>query len=676
MKIVKILHKAFYALALAVGMSSCNYLDVVPVEQPGIQDAMSDYSHALGFLHSCYHGVYANSEQQGRYGNANNWLNSHYCDAVSATDEFVAPYTWLSNDEPTVGSQLMNTLSATTCRDDWRSNFIWISQCLQFLKQLDDVGIPNKVADEETYQLWRSEIKFLMAFYHFTMLVRYGPIAITDHLIDVNTPKSEFTGRYHYDYCVQWIADQLDEAAEGLPYVRSTPEYGRATKIMCQAVKARMFLYAASPLFNGKFPYPTWENTNFETPGYGKEMISKTYDASKWERARQANEELLEMAIANGHALYRDDEYRERQRLPEQWFPVTGLTEEEEAEYQNAIIRMRCIGTTTTVDDNNYETLFPLTKTFDNYYAVMQHNLFTCTVASTIITGYSGISPTLNTMAWFLTKNGYMPEDDPDFVNNGGDFTVKGPWFESAGIEGREDIIKLCTEREPRFYAWLGFDGGDYGTAVYDFKRPVKLELRNSNRHGYNPGKFNRDNNQSGFASQKHFSPMMYVTAAGGWVVNNRAPIAFMRLAEVYLNLAEIYWNQGNNAKALENLNIVRERAGAKPLTLDMLAKGRMAGDVNEKLGMYIRNERFIEFWYEGNHRFYDVRRWLMGDEYFGYQKRYTLDAISKMDPTFEEFNTPIVCPYEYTFGNRQYLYPITRDELYKNPQLVQSPGY
>ena len=98
--------------------------------------------------------------------------------------------------------------------------------------------------------------------------------------------------------------------------------------------------------------------------------------------------------------------------------------------------------------------------------------------------------------------------------------------------------------------------------------------------------------------------------------------------------------------------------------------------DLNEKLGMYIRNERFIEFWYEGNHRFYDVRRWLMGDEYFGFHKRYTLDAISKMDPSFDEFNTPIVVPYEYTFGKRQYLYPITRSELYKNPQLVQSPGY
>lgn len=675
MKLRNILLGVFASVTASLGLSSCSYLDVVPVEQPGIQDAMSDYSHALGFLHSCYHGTIGNSEQQGLYGNSNNWLLSHYCDAVSATDEFVAPYTWLSNDEPTAGRQLMNTLSATTCRDDWRSNFIWISQCLQFLKQLDEVGIPNGVADEETYALWRSEVKFLMAFYHFTLLVRYGPIAITENLIDMNTDKSAFSGRYHYDYCVDWIARQLDEAAEGLPYVRTTAETGRATKIMCQAVKARMYLYAASPLFNGNFPYPTWQNETFETPGYGKELVSKSYDPSKWERARQANEELLSMALANGYSLYKDDDYRSRQRLVDQWIPVDGLTDEEEEAYQNAIIRMRAVTTTTSVDDNNHETLFPLNIAFDNTNAVFPHNLFATTNNSTV-TGYSGIGPTLNTMAWFLTKDGYMPEDDPNFYDNGGDFKVKGQWYQSAGIDGREDVIKLCTNREPRFYAWLGFDGGDFGTMTYDNQHPVKLELRNSSRHGYNPGRFNRDNCQSGFVSQKHLNPTMYVTAAGGRYTRNNAPIAFMRLAEVYLNLAEIYWNQGDQAKALENLNVVRERAGAKPLTTAMLTNGRMPGDINEKLGMYIRNERFIEFWYEGNHRFYDVRRWMMGDEYFGFQKRYTLDAISKMDPSFEEFNTPIVVPYEYTFGNRQYLYPIKRDELYKNPQLVQSPGY
>lgn len=675
MKLKSIIYTTLAAASLATGVNSCDYLDVVPVEQPGIQDAMADYSHALGFLHSCYYGVRRNSSQQGHFNDdAHLWQLSHYCDAASATDEFIAPYVWLANDEPTAGRQLMNTLSSTTCRDDWKSNFIWISQCLQFLKQLEEVGIPNEVADEETYAEWRHEIKFLMAFYHFTMLVRYGPIAITETAPDTGIDKSQFTGRYHYDYCVDWIAKTLDEAAEGLPMVRPTAEVGRATKIMCQAVKARMFLYAASPLFNGSFPYPTWENTNFETPGYGKELISRTYDASKWERARQANEELLQMATENGFALYRDDDYRDANRIVDQWFPVSNLSEEETEEYQNAIIRMRGV-TTLTVDDNNHEVLFPINQTFANFGAVKPHNLFDTSNGSTV-TGYSGISPTLNTMAWFLTKDGYLPEDDPNFYDNGGDFKVKGEWYESAGIEGRENIIKLCTDREPRFYAWLGFDGGDYGTQIYNNERPVQLELRNSNRHGYNPGRFNRDNCQSGFVAQKHLSPKYYISKGNNVFEYNYAPSIFMRLAEVYLNLAEIYWNQGNNEKALENLNVVRERAGAKPLTMEMLQKGKMQMDLNEKLGMYIRNERFIEFWYEGNHRFYDVRRWLMGDEYFGFHKRYTLDAISKMDPSFDEFNTPIVVPYEYTFGKRQYLYPITRSELYKNPQLVQSPGY
>jgi ATP-binding cassette subfamily F protein 3 len=102
----------------------------------------------------------------------------------------------------------------------------------------------------------------------------------------MDTPTSEYNGRFHFDYCVDWIANQLDEAAKVLPANRTvTNEWGRATSTIAKAVKARLLLYAASPLWNGSFPYPNWQNENFETPGYGKALVSNTYDKSKWERA-------------------------------------------------------------------------------------------------------------------------------------------------------------------------------------------------------------------------------------------------------------------------------------------------------------------------------------------------------------------------------------------------------
>ena len=61
----------------------------------------------------------------------------------------------------------------------------------------------------------------LVAYYHFATLRRYGPIPITDSYIPMDTPTSEYNGRFHFDYCVDWIANQLDEAAKVLPANRT-----------------------------------------------------------------------------------------------------------------------------------------------------------------------------------------------------------------------------------------------------------------------------------------------------------------------------------------------------------------------------------------------------------------------------------------------------------------------
>ena len=77
-------------------------------------------------------------------------------------------------------------------------------------------------------------------------------------------------------------------------------------------------------------------------------------------------------------------------------------------------------------------------------------------------------------------------------------------------------------------------------------------------------------------------------------------PIPLIRLAELYLNLAECQANVGgaNLANALANLKEVRDRAGV-PTTTTVPEQS--------KLIEMIHNERFIEFWNEG-HRYHDVR--------------------------------------------------------------------
>ena len=42
------------------------------------------------------------------------------------------------------------------------------------------------------------------------------------------------------------------------------------------------------------------KNKNFETPGYGKELVSQVYDPDKWERALTACKDALEWAEGEG----------------------------------------------------------------------------------------------------------------------------------------------------------------------------------------------------------------------------------------------------------------------------------------------------------------------------------------------------------------------------------------
>lgn len=58
MKLTRIFQNISIAVIItALGLTSCDYLDVVPPEQPNIDDAMSSPTRALGFLYSCYGGV-------------------------------------------------------------------------------------------------------------------------------------------------------------------------------------------------------------------------------------------------------------------------------------------------------------------------------------------------------------------------------------------------------------------------------------------------------------------------------------------------------------------------------------------------------------------------------------------------------------------------------------------
>lgn len=640
--------------ALGAGLlatPSCNYLDVVPPEQVQLKDAMENHQGCLGFLYSCY--AFSKNDNVGDlpYGN-------YLAEINTTADDILNPDAWANDGQS--GKILQNTISAQNVSDFWGHNYNGIGQCLLFLEQLDACdplgrGIITAAEDKE----WRAEAKALSAYYHYNILRRYGPICLLEKRLPLTAPQSEFPGRYHFDYCVDWICNQLDEAAQDLPAVRDVAYMGRMTSTICKAVKANLRLIAASPLYNGQFPYTDFKNTNWETPGYGYELISKTYDESKWTKALAAQNEAIEWAETQGNrAIYTGDYYTNTTISLNDLYIPGGASDD----FKKAVLRMRYLHYAGENEGNREVIMHSMIGgLITQWFASYPRTIITLN-SGVLLSGYSGFNPTLNAVLRFLTNDGYMPENDPNYID-------QEDWYKSAGLggdgAGRERIINLCTMREPRFYAWIGFDGGDYTLRIAD-GQPLRINMLSKDAQGYKAS--TRDNSITGFFTQKYMPPTLQISKNNAYVGYVSPARYSIRLAELYLNRAECYAQLGQTQKAIDDVNVIRRRAGAAELTTSMIS-----GDMT--IMDWVRNERAIEFFAEGK-RFFDIRRWVEGDKYLGLGKRWGLNAVSKENPTFEEFNTPGPVPYNYTWGNKLYLYPIQYGDVYANPQLVQNPGF
>ena len=153
------------------------------------------------------------------------------------------------------------------------------------------------------------------------------------------------------------------------------------------------------------------------------------------------------------------------------------------------------------------------------------------------------------------------------------------------------------------------------------------------------------------------------VTTADNQTTRRHTWIIF-RLAEVYLNYAEAVFHAtggANNAfqggmTANEAVNVLRNRAD-----IQMPA---FTEDGAAWVTRYER-ERLVELAFE-NHRFWDVRRWKKGSQYF---KTIQVASISASKQLTRSTVTR-------QWDDKYYFYPIPQTEIKKNPKLVQNPGW
>ena len=127
--------------------------------------------------------------------------------------------------------------------DPWYSYYQYISKLNLFLEKIDNVP-----GDETSRNEQKGQALFLRAWNYHMLYSLFGRVPIVDHTFDLDS--SFELQREDMDKVADFIIKDLDEAAALLPIEYSDPnDFGRVTKGAALALKSRVLLYKASPLF-------------------------------------------------------------------------------------------------------------------------------------------------------------------------------------------------------------------------------------------------------------------------------------------------------------------------------------------------------------------------------------------------------------------------------------------
>lgn len=260
---MKILNKAIIGCLLAAGltMTSCDYLNVIPDETTTGADIAKDRQAALNYLYSCY----------GFLPTPNAGASS--LDFLTG-DEVVTAF----EHEQFAAFPKGNYSASNPVISYWNTLYQGIRQCYMFQDELNKGGNFKGLEDKDRND-YKAQVTFLIGYYHFLLSRCYGPIIVVRQTPDPMLLPENYQGQEPYDDCVNFICEKFDEAAKGLPATRTgaqANEFGLATSVAAKAMKAKMLLYAASPLFNGNSEF----YSNFKDKN-GNALMPLTYDAAK-----------------------------------------------------------------------------------------------------------------------------------------------------------------------------------------------------------------------------------------------------------------------------------------------------------------------------------------------------------------------------------------------------------
>jgi hypothetical protein len=631
---------AIIICSISLFMSCEDYLDIVPDGTQELNLLFNRKETAYNALANCYSYLPQN--------------DGTYASYVLASDELAVPVPKepnaikLMKGQQSVSSPLMGYWSGFSATGRGQGS-LWegIRSCNTLI---ENINLVVDMTQEEKNQ-WKAEAKFLKAYFHFLLISNYGPIPI----VDVNLPISASDeavrlDRKTVDECFRYVVETIDAAITDLPErIIGNNDIGRIDQVIAKSIKAKALLYSASPLFNGNTSlYGSFVNAN------GEHFFNQNNDDSKWGLAAEAAKEALDAAIDQGATMYY---YTETAPL----FDTNN--------FQFKLVRDQYNNRFAITDPWNSELIWGNSSPVTNgqYWQIQSPAMMKDPTSSSVEASWQWLSPSLRMVETYYTKNGLPINEDLSFeYADRYNITTIG-FNQRFYAQFANRTAKLNLNREPRFYASLGFDRGINRTwgSIWN------LKMREGEAHGRvaNTG----DYLVTGYALKK----LVHQDSEGdAYNKTITYPWPMMRLSELYLNYAEALNElNGPSLEVYDALNKIRERAGI-PSVQDAWSDVAYAATPNkhtikEGLREIIQQERMIELAFEG-HRYYDIRRWKLAEEYFttpikGWSVNEETEAnyYQVTDVSQRAFNAP-----------RDYLQPISFIELSRNPNLIQNPGW
>ena len=617
-------------IALLCFVSSCDYLGVSDQLAGGLQNTEQVFDN-VSYTKRWYANVFAGIPDYSGINSVN----------VGA---FKNPWTGMC-DELVVGYGNSSKYNNSD-RNAANMGFHRYGDCYKYIRQANiflqkahpimTTGTQGDQLLEDELTQMKANVRFMRAFYHYLLFEQYGPIILVKDKI-YNATEDQDVPRNTVDEVIEYIDSELTAVASELtqePIFEDKDYRAWPTKGVALAVRAKLWLYAASPLLNGGYR----EALSVTNPDGTR--LFPDYDAGKWEKALAACKDFIDYAEAGRYELYK--EYKDD----------NGAVIDPDKSVYNLFQKY------------THEIIW---ATANNDWGGMNGDAFDRRIAPRCEkNGLGSTGVTQELVDAFYMKDGfpvsataYLPQSTLYQEEGYGTYKDQNDNFSKKYTN--VTVSNRYLNREPRFYNTVFFNGRQWPVSCN------QVLFYNGGNSGVQEGQATL----TGYMLFKRFNRSVSLTNPG--VASQFRPSIIFRLADFYLMYAEAANEVNpNDARVLKYLNLVRERAGLPDIeTLNPAIRGNQ-----ELQRAAIQRERQIELATEGP-RYFDVRRWMIADKNGeGRQNGYVHGMNVRGESNDKEDFNRIVEASQIVFNRKMYLYPMPDSEMRKTKNLVQNPGW